>query len=501
MKNIFRLCSIIFIVLIMVSSIYANQDRKGSSDYPLISRMPDFRIASYKDVENDSYAFRDSSNNIINIEGHKYFIEYRLKKGGQEPGRLMILNNHENALKKIDAEIFKRTKKDLYCKVTKEGKEIWIQVHALDRLYRLIIVEHDQTEQKIVDNPDASSADTAITAADIHEASKKGALEKVKIFLANGEKVDAKDKYGLTPLYHAAISGHKGVCEYLISQGADVNAGNESGFVPLAGLISNYTERGVEIFKLLVAHGADYSIDLGGYPLLHQAVASCHNENVRSIAEFLISKGADINGKGYQDKTPLHMVGCRELGELLISKGADIEARDKYGLTPIFEACSTTGNKEVCELFVSKGADIEARDKDGCTPLWNACSTKELKVCEFLISKGADIEARDKDGRTPLWKVCSNMNRASSIKNREICDFLISKGADIEARDKDGQTPLWKASSNANMGISKLLISRGADVNAKDSRGWTPLHQVYDLCLTTRDTGICDLLKKHGGVK
>jgi ankyrin repeat protein len=249
-------------------------------------------------------------------------------------------------------------------------------------------------EQKIVDKPDASSADTATTAADIHEAAKKGALEKVKAFLANGEKVDVKDKYGLTPLYLAACEGHKDVCEYLISQGADVNAGSEFGFFPLGGIISTQTERGVEIFKLLLDHGADYNIDFGGYPLLHQAVYSCNNESVRNIAKFLISKGVDINAKGYQDKTPLHMVGCRELGELLLLKGAD-----------------------------------------------------------------------------------------------------------IEARDKDGQTPLWKACSNANMGISKLLISKGADVNAKDNRGWTPLRQVHSQCLTTRNTEICDLLKKHGGVK
>ena len=163
MKLIFRVCTIIFIVLIMVGITYANKDRKGSSDYPLISRMPNFWIASYKDIENDSYTFRDSANNKINIEGHKYFIEYRLKKGGQEPGRLMILNNHENALKKIDAEILRRTKKDLYCKVTKEGKEIWIQVRALDSLYRLTIVEREQMEQKVAVNPDALFGDIATT--------------------------------------------------------------------------------------------------------------------------------------------------------------------------------------------------------------------------------------------------------------------------------------------------------------------------------------------------
>ncbi len=163
MKFISKVCTIILILLIMAGSIQAKSDRKGSSDYPLISRMPDFWIAAYQESDHESHTFRDSANNKINIEGHKYFIEYRLKKGGQEPGRLMILKNHENALKKIDAEILKRTKKDLYCKVTKEGKEIWIQVHALDSLYRLTIVEREQMEQKITVNPDALLKDISST--------------------------------------------------------------------------------------------------------------------------------------------------------------------------------------------------------------------------------------------------------------------------------------------------------------------------------------------------
>ncbi len=124
MKYTFRACTFILIVLIVTGSIYANTDRKGSSDHPLISRMPGFWIAVYQESEYESHTFRDSANNKINVEGRKYFIEYRLKSGGQEPGRLMILNNHENALKQIDVEFFNRTKTDLYCKVAKEGKEV-----------------------------------------------------------------------------------------------------------------------------------------------------------------------------------------------------------------------------------------------------------------------------------------------------------------------------------------------------------------------------------------
>jgi len=389
MKLIFRICTIIFIVLIMVGITYANKDRKGSSDHPLISRMPNFRIASYKDIEYDSHTFRDSANNKINIEGHKYFIEYRLKKGGQEPGRQMILNNHENALKKIDAEILKRTKKDLYCKVKKEGKEIWIQVRALDRLYRLTIVERQKKEHKVAAKPEASPADNGTTAADIHEAAKKGSLEKVKAFLANGEKVDVKDKCGLTPLYLAAAKGHKDVCEFLISQGADVNAGREIGFIPLTGALNNRTESGVEIFKLLVAQGADFKIIVGGYTLIHNAALSCHDESVRNIAEFLISKGVDINVKGYQDRTPLHMVGCTEICDLLISKGADIKARDKNGRTPLFEACSSIrSKKQICELLLSKGADVNARDNQGLTPLHQALKNKHKDVAALLKKHG-----------------------------------------------------------------------------------------------------------------
>jgi ankyrin repeat protein len=385
MKYIFRVGTIIFIVLIMAGITYANKDRKGSSDHPLISRMPNFWIASYKDIENDSYTFRDSANNKINIEGHKYFIEYRLKKGGQEPGRLMILNNHENALKKIDAEIFKRTKKDLYCKVTKEGKEIWIQIRALDSLYRLTIVEREQVQQKTIDDPDESSEDTATSVADIHEAAKSGTLDEVKALIAKGEKLNAKDDRDLTPLYYAASAGHKEICLFLIDQGADVNAAPEPFYTPLYAAFNQRNKNAEEIFKLLVERGADFRMIVGGYTLIHNAALSCHDESQLRIAEFLISKGVDINAKGHKDKTPLHMVGCRELGELLISKGADIEARDKNGRTPLFEACSSIrSKKQICELLLSKGADVNARDNRGWTPLRQALKNKHKDVAAFL---------------------------------------------------------------------------------------------------------------------
>jgi OOP family OmpA-OmpF porin len=163
MKTVLKACTIIFFVLMMAGGLEAQNDRKGSSDHPLISRMPDFWIAVYDENQYESHAFRDSNDVVTEVEGHYYHIEYRLNKGAQTPGRLMILKNYENALKEIGAETWTRKGKELYAKVEHEDREVWIQVYALDSLYRLTIVERQQMEQKVAVDPDALLGDIATT--------------------------------------------------------------------------------------------------------------------------------------------------------------------------------------------------------------------------------------------------------------------------------------------------------------------------------------------------
>ncbi|MCW8984665.1 MAG: OmpA family protein, partial [Thermoanaerobaculales bacterium] len=163
MRRFLKVSISFLIVLITAGSIQAQNDRKGSGDHPLISRMPDFWIAAYQENEYESHAFRDSSDMEIEIEGHYFHIEYRLNKGAQEPGRLMILKNYEDALTKIGAQTWIRKGKELFAKVEDEGREVWIQVYALDSLYRLTVVEREQMEQKVAVNPDALLGDLATT--------------------------------------------------------------------------------------------------------------------------------------------------------------------------------------------------------------------------------------------------------------------------------------------------------------------------------------------------
>ncbi len=130
----------------------AQQDFKGSKDHPLISRMPDFFITDYKDTEFDSHKFIGSDKKPVIVEGHKYFIAYKLNTGSAEPGELKIRRNIQDALKKIGGKVlfddnFNRTSTIV---VQKDGRETWIQTVGFNNWYRLYIVEREIMKQEVV---------------------------------------------------------------------------------------------------------------------------------------------------------------------------------------------------------------------------------------------------------------------------------------------------------------------------------------------------------------
>jgi hypothetical protein len=125
--------------------------------------MENFYISGYEELDYESHDFYDEEDNEYIIEGHKWAIEYTLKEGVRLPGQLKVRRNYANAIKMIGGVIL--DKQGRYMKVTKDGKESWIDVWVDDdgSDYSLTIVEKTIMEQEVVANPDAMAGNFKAT--------------------------------------------------------------------------------------------------------------------------------------------------------------------------------------------------------------------------------------------------------------------------------------------------------------------------------------------------
>ena len=204
-------------------------------------------------------------------------------------------------------------------------------------------------------------------------------FETVVQRLLNSGKADveAKDRYGRTPLWFAASGGHEATVKLLIEKGADVEAKDEDGRTSL---------------WLAAYRGHDATVKL------------------------LVEKGADVEAKDRYGRTPLSLAteyGYEATVKLLLENGADVKAKDDRNSRTPLSLAAYSGHEATVKLLVEKGADVEAKDEDGRTPLSLAAYSGHEATVKLLVEKGADVEAKDEDGRTPLSLAASRGHEAT----------------------------------------------------------------------------------------
>lgn len=179
----------------------------------------------------------------------------------------------------------------------------------------------------------------------LHEAANAAI---VKLLLAQGAEVDAKDDFDWTPLHTA---GNADVAEALIANGADIAARGQRGVTPL------HTTESAEVAELLIRKGADVNdaTPNGKHPPLRQHISNGHPY----VIKVLLENNAKTDFPLQNGKTCLHLAADRTnpaTVSLLLQIGMDPNQKDKLGATPlhyaVFKGCAPIVN-----LLLENGAD------------------------------------------------------------------------------------------------------------------------------------------------
>ena len=139
--------------------------------------------------------------------------------------------------------------------------------------------------------------------AAIHLAAKNGQIPSIKMLLANGARLEKRDrKHAHTAVHKAAWANRPEVLAYLLAAGADPNPRDTDGdMVPLHWA----TDR--RIAKLLLTAGANPDAkDQYGETPLHMAVSRKH----AGVVTALLASGANPNLKNDDGQTPLHIAAA-----------------------------------------------------------------------------------------------------------------------------------------------------------------------------------------------
>ena len=216
----------------------------------------------------------------------------------------------------------------------------------------------------------------------LYLAAKKGSLEEVRRFIADGVDINQQDSGGFTALHAAIMHQHREVARYLVEQGADVNVAAIYGVMPL-----HVAEDADTVHRLLEkgAHVDAWSNTRG--TALHAAV----NGNSEEAVGLLLEAGAPLDAGDAKGSTALHHAagkGRSSVVALLIDAGANVDAVNDLKYTPLHWAAGN-GHAGVVALLIDSGAARTLKSHNGATPSDMAIAKGHADIVRLLEMEGA----------------------------------------------------------------------------------------------------------------
>ena len=189
----------------------------------------------------------------------------------------------------------------------------------------------------------------------IHEAARRGDVESLRRELAAGISPNLRTPVnhtlrfgGRTPLHLCFSAGGERIpecCRVLIAAGADVNARDVRGHMPIHYVACQ--------------------------PVVAERFDESDSKQALEALEILLGSGADVNATDYdKSMTPLHCAawyGFADAFEPLIRAGALVNERDARNMMPLdyvisprgyWYGFSVNGKSRIYPLFLRAGADL-----------------------------------------------------------------------------------------------------------------------------------------------
>jgi outer membrane protein OmpA-like peptidoglycan-associated protein len=245
---------------------FPQADKPGSKDHPLVTRMLNMNIATYRTNPFDTFSFRigKAKDATTAVEGRFYEIKYKANDKAEVPTPLAILRNHQAALRGVGGSVLFEDNRYTTIKVAKGGMETWVQVDtAWGRGYMLTIVEKGAMAQEVVADAAAMGNDLKTTGhialyGIYFDTNKSEVKPESKPALAEIAKLLAQNpSWNLKVVGHTDMTGSmeanmklsqargEAVAQALVSQhGIAASRLKGYGVGPLAPVASNDTDEG-----------------------------------------------------------------------------------------------------------------------------------------------------------------------------------------------------------------------------------------------------------------
>ena len=299
----------------------------------------------------------------------------------------------------------------------------------------------------------------------LHLAAAAGNLRLVTRFLTAPNK-EARNASGETPLASAVRHGHLDVAKLLEGQGSNLKVLTNANETLLHLACSEKGDPKVVEWVYGLMPDAKAAQNKRSYPLL-----SALSAGKKSVAEWLLNKGADLQCQDRAGNTSLSLAlsqGFDELAQDLLTKhGVKVDFKDKEQNTALHLAAGAC-NKTIKRYFTP--ADKDARNVYGVSPLAAAVWHGHLEAAKFLVRKNASPKTLTNAKETLLHIAATRSDDASLLQ--WVYDLWPEA---LNEKDVNGCTPLHSALKARKAGTAAWLSNiAGADVHCRDNEGNTP---------------------------